>query len=121
MPGEAVLIQEEDVRGRHGNVPGVDLAPLEPHLLLAVGLAGEDAEGPVLATGDDNRVVARIDTVTGSLEVANGGHNMPLVVSDDDGGATGGRKKTAKDTVNTAEKAAATPSAWTPTCEKSPV
>ena len=41
MPGEAVLIQEEDVRGRHTHVPGVDLAPLEPHLPLAAGLRGE--------------------------------------------------------------------------------
>src|SRR5215212_12283568 len=58
MPGEAFLIQEEDVRGRHTHVPGADLAPLEPHLQLAFGLRGEVAEGFVPIAGDYDRVVA---------------------------------------------------------------
>src|SRR5215203_4134247 len=57
MPGEAILVQEEDVRGRHTHVPRVDLAPLEPDLSL-VGFVSEDAEGLVLTAGDDDRVVA---------------------------------------------------------------
>src|SRR5918998_2780100 len=57
VPHEAVLVEEEDVGGRHGNVPGADLAPLQPDLPPVLGFADEVAKVLITFAGDDDRVV----------------------------------------------------------------
>src|SRR5215212_6880075 len=57
MSHKAILVEEEDVGGRHGNVAGADLAPLQPDAVPHVGFVDEIDEGLVLFAGDDDRVV----------------------------------------------------------------
>src|SRR5215211_2343138 len=57
MSHESIFVEEEDVGGRYGNVPGADLAPLEPDLPPVIGLVDEVAKRLVVLAGDDDRIV----------------------------------------------------------------
>src|SRR5918999_3040840 len=52
VPHEAVLVEEEYVRGRHGDIPRADLTPLQPDLLPVFGLVDEVAYRSVALARD---------------------------------------------------------------------